>query len=311
MPSIIDSVIDLVGKTPLLALNRVAGGLPARVLAKMESQNPASSVKDRIGNAMIVDAEKKGLLHKDSVIIEPTSGNTGIALAFVCAVKGYKLILTMPETMSVERRNLLKAYGAEIVLTPGADGMSGAISAAEELLKKYPGAVMLQQFQNLSNPMIHEKTTGPEIWEDTGGKIDMIVTGIGTGGTIMGVTRFIRKHNPEFKAIGVEPEASPFLSKGEKGPHPIQGIGGGFKPDIVDMDLLDEVITVTNDEAIETTRNIVRQEGILAGISSGANVTAAIKVASRKENKGKTIVTLICDTGERYLSTPTYTDFDF
>ncbi|MEE9442860.1 MAG: cysteine synthase A [candidate division Zixibacteria bacterium] len=311
MSRILDNVIDLIGKTPLLALDRVAGGLPARVLGKMESQNPASSVKDRIGYAMIDAAEEEGLLKKGSVIIEPTSGNTGIALAFVCAVRDYKLILTMPETMSVERRNLLKAYGAEIVLTPGAEGMSGAVSAAEELVDKYPGAVMLQQFNNPSNPLIHEKTTGPEIWEDTEGKVDLIVTGIGTGGTIMGVTRYIRKHNPDFKAIAVEPAASPFLSKGEKGPHPLQGIGAGFKPDIVDLDLIDEIVTITNDEAIETTRNIVRQEGILAGISSGANVAAAIKVASRPENKGKTIVTLICDTGERYLSTPTYTDFDF
>ncbi|MFH1699158.1 MAG: cysteine synthase A [Candidatus Zixiibacteriota bacterium] len=311
MSGIMGNVIDLIGKTPLLALDRIAGGLPARILGKMESQNPASSVKDRIGYAMIAAAEEDGLLKEDSVIIEPTSGNTGIALAFVCAVKGYKLILTMPETMSVERRNLLKAYGAEIVLTPGAEGMSGAVSAAEELVGKYPGSVMLQQFNNPSNPLIHERTTGPEIWEDTGGRIDAIVTGIGTGGTIMGITRFIRKHNPNFKAIAVEPEASPFLSKGEKGPHPLQGIGAGFKPGIVDLDLIDEIVTVTNDEAIETTRNIVRKEGILAGISSGANVAAAIKVASRPENKGKTIVTLICDTGERYLSTPTYSEFDF
>lgn len=310
MGKVAASVIDLIGKTPLVALDRIGKGLPARVLGKMESQNPASSVKDRIGYAMIAAAEKTGRISKNTVIIEPTSGNTGIALAFVCAVKGYRLILTMPETMSVERRNLLKAFGAEVVLTPGPEGMSGAVIRAEGLLSQYPDSYMPQQFKNQANPEIHRLTTGPEIWEDTDGKIDILVSGVGTGGTITGVASYIKPLKPEFKAIAVEPAASPFLSKGEKGPHPIQGIGAGFKPEVLDLNLVDEIITVTNDEAVETTRRVVRQEGFLLGISSGANVAAALRVAARPENKGKTIVTIICDTGERYLSTPTYLEID-
>jgi cysteine synthase len=310
MAKIADSITDLVGKTPLVALDRLAAGLPARLLGKLESHNPAYSVKDRIGFAMIKRAEEEKKIGKGAVIIEPTSGNTGIALAFICAVKGYRLILAMPETMSVERRNLLKAFGAELVLTPGAEGMSGAIAKAEELLTQHPNAFMPQQFKNPANPEIHKKTTGPEIWEDTDGMVDILVSGVGTGGTITGVTSYIKPLKPSFKAIAVEPSASPVLSKGQKGPHPIQGLGAGFKPDILDMSLVDEVLTVTNEEAIQTTRRLVREEGILAGISSGANVSAALRVASRPENKGKLIVTIICDTGERYLSTPTYLEID-
>lgn len=310
MSKIFKSITELIGNTPLLALDRLSQGLPGRVLGKMEAHNPAASVKDRIGLAMIEDAEKSGKLTKDSIIIEPTSGNTGVALAFVCAVRGYKLILTMPETMSIERRNLLKAFGAKVVLTPGPDGMPGAISKADELEKETPGGLILQQFKNPANPEIHRKSTGPEIWEDTDGKVDFLVSGVGTGGTITGVASYIKPLKPEFKAIAVEPEASAFLSRGEKGPHPIQGIGGGFKPDVLDLDLVDEIMTVTNEEAIETTRKIVRLEGFLAGISSGANVAAALRIAARKENEGKLIVAIICDTGERYLSTPTYTEID-
>lgn len=310
MANIAESIIDLIGKTPLIALDRVGKGLPARVLGKMESFNPASSVKDRIGRSMLDAAEKAGKIRKNSVIIEPTSGNTGIALAFVCAVRGYRLILTMPETMSLERRSLLKAFGAELVLTPGAEGMSGAVAKARELLSKYPNSFMPQQFENAANPEAHKSTTGPEIWEDTDGKVDILVSGVGTGGTITGVTSYIKPLKPEFKAIAVEPEASPFLTKGEAGPHPIQGIGAGFKPGVLNLDLVDEIMTVSNEEAIAMTRRIVREEGFLIGVSAGANVAASLKVAARPENKGKTIVTIICDTGERYLSTPTYLEID-
>lgn len=310
MARIAGSIIDLIGKTPLVALDRLAKGLPGRVLGKMESHNPASSVKDRIGYAMISAAEKANKIKPGTVIIEPTSGNTGIALAFVCAVKGYKLILTMPETMSIERRNLLKAFGAGVILTPGPEGMTGAVTQAEKLLEKFPGSFMLQQFNNLSNPEIHKLTTGPEIWEDTDGKVDILVSGVGTGGTITGVASYIKPLNPEFKAIAVEPAASPILSGGEKGPHPIQGIGAGFKPAVLNLDLVDEIVTVTNEEAFDTTRRIVREEGILAGISAGANVAAALKVAARPGSKGKLIATIICDTGERYLSTPVYSEID-
>lgn len=306
MARIAESILELIGRTPLVALDRVGKGLPARILGKMESHNPASSVKDRIGLAMLKAAEERGEITKNTVIIEPTSGNTGIALAFVCAVRGYRLILTMPETMSVERRNLLKAFGAELVLTPGPDGMSGAVARAEEMVTEYDNAFMPQQFKNPANPLIHRQTTGPEIWEDTDGKVDFIVAGVGTGGTVTGVASHIKSLKPDFKAIAVEPAASPFLSKGEAGPHPIQGIGAGFKPDVLDLSLIDEIVTVTNDEAIDTTRRVVREEGFLLGISAGANVAASLKVAARPENKGKTIVTIICDTGERYLSTPTY-----
>ncbi len=292
----------------MVSLNQIGDGLFASIIAKLESFNPCSSVKDRIALSMIDDAEKKGLIKSDTTIIEPTSGNTGIALAFISAARGYKLILTMPETMSVERRALLKALGAELVLTPGPDGMPGAIKNAEELVKSTPGSFMPDQFKNPANPYIHKITTGPEIWNDTDGQIDILVSGVGTGGTITGVGSFLKEKNREIKLIAVEPEASPFLSKGEKGPHPIQGIGAGFKPDILDLELIDEIITVTNDEAIGTTRRMVREEGILVGISSGANIAAAVKVASRPENKSKTIVTFVCDTGERYLSTPTYSE---
>jgi len=310
MARIADSIIDLVGSTPLVALDRIAKDLPARILGKMESHNPASSVKDRIGHAMITAAEKAGKINKDTVIIEPTSGNTGIALAFVCAVKGYHLILTMPETMSVERRNLLKAFGAEVVLTPGSEGMVGAVDHAVQLAEKYSNAFIPQQFNNPANPDIHAKTTGPEIWNDTDGNVDILVAGVGTGGTITGISSFIKSQKPDFKAIAVEPAASAFLSKGEKGPHPIQGIGAGFKPEVLNLDLIDEIVTVTNEEAVETTRRVVREEGFLLGISAGANIAASLKVAAREENRGKTIVTIICDTGERYLSTPTYAEFD-
>jgi cysteine synthase A len=296
----------LIGKTPLVRLDRMAQGLPASVLGKLESFNPCSSVKDRIALAMIDDAEARGLISKDTTIIEPTSGNTGIALAFIAASRGYKLILTMPETMSEERRSLLKAFGAELILTPGADGMPGAVAKAEELMAQTPKAFMPQQFKNPANPQVHYLTTGPEIWDDTDGKVDIFVAAVGTGGTITGTGKFLKEKNPEIKIIAVEPEASPFLTKGEKGSHPIQGIGAGFKPDVLDLDIVDEVVTVTNDEAIAATRKMVRTEGILTGISAGANVAVALRLAALQDNRGKTIVTIICDTGERYLSTPTY-----
>ncbi len=304
------NITELVGRTPLVDLSVVGRGLPGRVAAKLESFNPCSSVKDRIGLSMINAAERAGKLNQDSVIIEPTSGNTGIALAFVAAARGYKLVLTMPETMSLERRNLLKALGAKLVLTPGPEGMPGAIEKAEQILAETPNGFMPQQFKNPANPDIHYRTTGPEIWEDTDGKIDIFVAAAGTGGTITGVGRFLKERNPNVKVFVVEPEASAFLSRGEKGPHPIQGIGAGFKPDILDMSIIDDILTVTNEEAIETTRKVVRHEGILLGISAGANVATALKVASRAESEGKLIVTIICDTGERYLSTPTYMEID-
>lgn len=304
------SITDLIGNTPLVYLDRVATGLPGRVVGKLESFNPCSSVKDRIGLAMIEAAERSGKINKDTIIVEPTSGNTGIALAFVCAMKGYKLVLYMPETMSVERRNLLKAFGAELVLTPGSEGMPGALKRAEEAVASDSRYFMPQQFKNPANPDIHAKTTAEEIWNDTDGSVDIIVSGIGTGGTITGCARVLKSRKPGLKVVAVEPAASPFLSKGTKGPHPIQGIGAGFKPDVLELELVDEILTVENEEAIEITRKVVRQEGILLGISAGANVAAAIKVASRPENAGKLIVTFICDTGERYLSTPTYTEFN-
>ena len=303
MSKIFADITKTIGNTPLVKLNHITEGAGATLLAKLESFNPLSSVKDRIGVAMIEDAEKRGVLKRNTAIIEPTSGNTGIALAFVAAAKGYKLILTMPDTMSIERRQLLAIFGAQLVLTPGAEGMKGAIKKAEELVKETPNAVILQQFNNPANPQIHRKTTAEEIWFDTDGKIDILVSGVGTGGTITGVAEVIKKRKPSFKAIAVEPDASPVLSGGAPGPHKIQGIGAGFVPQVLKRDIIDEVIRVTNDLAGQTARSLARKEGILAGISSGAALWAALEVARRKENKGKTIVVILPDTGERYLST--------
>lgn len=308
MAKIAKKLTDLVGNTPLLELTNYNAGknLKARLVAKLESFNPAGSVKDRVALAMIEDAEAKGVLKPGATIIEPTSGNTGIGLAFVSAANGYKLILTMPDTMSMERRNLLKALGAQLVLTPGADGMKGAIAKAEELKAAIPGSVILQQFENPANPAMHARTTGQEIWRDTDGKVDIFVAGVGTGGTVSGVGKALKEHNPDIKIIAVEPADSPVLSGGKPGPHKIQGIGAGFVPGIYNPCVVDEILQVTNDEAIRTGRELAIEEGLLAGISSGAAVYAATQVALRPENEGKTIVTLLPDTGERYLSTLLY-----
>ena len=309
MGRIHNSIVDTIGRTPLVRLNHITKGLPATIALKCEFFNPLGSVKDRIGAAMIADAEAKGLIKEGTTIVEPTSGNTGIALAFVAAAKGYKLILTMTETMSVERRTLLAMLGAQLVLTPGSEGMKGAIARAEQILKETPNSWMPQQFNNAANPAIHSKTTAEEIWEDTDGKIDILVSAVGTGGTITGVSEVIKKRKPGFKAVAVEPKDSPVITQtraGEPvkpGPHKIQGTGAGFVPGNLHLDAIDEVLTVTNDEAFAMARRLAKEEGILAGISSGANVHAAIELAKIPENAGKLIVTVACSTGERYLST--------
>ena len=310
MAKIYTSEDQLIGKTPLLELTHIekAEGLNAKILAKLEYFNPAGSVKDRIAKAMIDDAEAKGILKAGSTIIEPTSGNTGIGLASVAAARGYRIIIVMPETMSVERRQLMKAYGAELVLTEGAKGMKGAIAKAEELSKEIPDSFVPGQFVNPANPDIHEKTTGPEIWEDTDGKVDIFVAGVGTGGTITGTGRYLKKQNPKVKIVAVEPASSPVLSQGRAGSHKIQGIGAGFIPDVLDTKIYDEIIAVENEDAFATGKLIGKKEGILVGISSGAAVWAAIELAKRPENAGKTIVALLPDTGDRYLSTPLFAD---
>ena len=300
---IANDATELIGNTPLVRLNRITQGVKAEVVAKLEFFNPAGSIKDRIGVAMILDAETKGLIKKDTVIIEPTSGNTGIALALVCAARGYRLILTMPDTMSKERQQLLAVFGAELVLTPGAEGMKGAISKAEQLAAENPNSFVPQQFKNPSNPEVHRITTADEIWRDTDGRVDILVAGVGTGGTITGVAEAIKARKPEFKAIAVEPADSPVLSGGKAGPHKIQGIGAGFIPDVVRTDLLDEIVKVSNEDAGTMARRLAREEGILAGISSGAATWAALEIARRPGSRGKLIVVILPDTGERYLST--------
>lgn len=308
MAKVYDSILDLVGKTPLVELKRIEEkeGLQAKLIAKVESFNPAGSVKDRIAKAMIEDAEAKGLLKEGSVIIEPTSGNTGIGLAAAATVKGYRMVLTMPETMSVERRNIVKAYGAEVVLTDGTKGMKGAIEKADELAKEIPNSFIAGQFVNPANPATHKKTTGPEIWEDTDGAVDIFVAGVGTGGTITGTGEYLKEKKPEVKIVAVEPASSPVLSEGVSGPHKIQGIGAGFVPETLNTSIYDEIIKVENEDAFETGKYLAAEEAILAGISSGAALYAAIQLAKREENKGKTIVVLLPDNGDRYYSTPLF-----
>ena len=310
MAKIYTSIDQLIGRTPLLELSNIEKeeGLEARVLAKLEYFNPGGSVKDRVAKSILDDAEKKGLINKDSVIIEPTSGNTGIGLASVAAARGYRAIIVMPETMSIERRQLMKAYGAELVLTEGAKGMKGAIAKAQELSEEITGSFIPGQFVNPANPEIHRLTTGPEIYEDTDGQVDILVAGVGTGGTITGVGEYLKSQNPDVQVIAVEPQASPVLSQGAPGPHKIQGIGAGFIPDVLNTSVYDEIIQVTNEDAFETGRMIGVREGVLAGISSGAALFAAVQVAKRPENKGKTIVVILPDNGERYLSTPLFAE---
>lgn len=310
MSKIYNGALELVGNTPLVEVKSIEEelGLEARILVKLEYFNPAGSVKDRIAKAMIEDAEEKGLLKEGSVIIEPTSGNTGIGLASIAAVKGYRIILTMPETMSVERRNILKAYGAEIVLTEGAKGMKGAIEKADELAKEIPGSYIPGQFVNPANPEVHRKTTGPEIWKDTDGEVDLFIAGVGTGGTLTGVGEYLKSQNPDVKIVALEPASSPVLSTGKGGPHKIQGIGAGFVPDVLNTTVYDEIFTVENDDAFATGKLLAKKEGILVGISSGAALYGAIELAKRPENKGKTIVALLPDTGDRYYSTPLFTE---
>lgn len=308
MSRIFSNVTELIGNTPLVELTKYEKlkNLNAKILAKVEYFNPTGSVKDRIGYSMIADAEKKGVINKDTVVIEPTSGNTGVGLACVCSAKGYRLILTMPETMSIERRKLLRAYGAEVVLTPGPQGMKGAIEKAEQLAVEYKNSFVPQQFNNPSNPDYHEKTTGEEIWRDTDGKVDVFIAGVGTGGTLTGVARLLKKRNPDVKIVAVEPYDSPVLSGGKPGPHKLQGIGAGFVPKVMDLDLVDEIFRVKTEEAFETTRNLGKIEGLLVGITSGAATYAAIEIAKRPEFKGKNIVVILPDTGQRYLSTSVF-----
>lgn len=308
MAKIANNVTELIGGTPLLRLNRLTDGLKAKVIVKLESFNPGGSVKDRIGLNMITEAEKLGVINQDTIIIEPTSGNTGIGLALVSAARGYRLILTMPDTMSLERRNLLKAYGAELVLTPGAEGMKGAIRKAQALAEEYGNAFIPQQFENSANPEIHKVTTAEEIWRDTDGQVDIFVAGVGTGGTLTGVGQVLKKHNPQVKVVAVEPKSSAVISGDMPGPHKIQGIGAGFIPEILDVGVIDEIFPVRDDDALNTGRRLAREEGILCGISSGAAAFAALQIAARKENAGKNIVVILPDTGERYLSTSLFLD---
>ncbi len=308
--NIASNMVELVGNTPLVRLNRIGEGLDVQLVAKLESANPCFSVKDRIGCNMILDAERRGLVDKDTVIVEPTSGNTGIGLAFMCAARGYKLILTMPESMSMERRTLLKGFGAKLVLTDAKKGMKGAIEKARELVEELPKAWMPMQFSNPANPEIHRLTTAEEIWRDTDGKVDVFVAGVGTGGTLTGVAQVIKSRNAGIKAVAVEPDASPVLSGGDPGPHMIQGIGAGFVPEVLDTSLIDEVFRVTNEQALAMGRRMLREEGILCGISSGAICHAAVEIAKRPESKGKMIVFIVCDTGERYLSTALFTEME-